>query len=402
MESIGEYRVVRLVGEGGMGKVYEAEERLSGRRVALKVLRPELTADEEGRRLFTNEMKILAQLEHESLVRSLASFEHEGRLVLVLEFLEGETLRSRLQQRGKLGWMDAVGVAARIAAALEVAHDKGVVHRDLKPENVMLLAASGAVKVMDFGVAKVLCAHTGNVPSQSVGTLQYMSPEQIDAKAIDGRSDLYALGLLLHEMIAGAPPFRSASPRELLNLQCTAAPPALPGEVPRGVRELVAKLLAKEPVQRPANATDVARALAPFLPDPAEPKVEAVVTAAPVREVAATEGPAAAAPSAEAPSTDAHSTDAHSTETPAAERSTAPPTTEVTDTKTSATARTPMPAPKPAPTPKKPAREVAGRKAAVVLLAAGLLSFALTFAVRQQMADGKNFSEAVSSLVKTP
>ncbi len=375
METIGEYTVVRLVGEGGMGKVYEAEERLSGRKVALKVLRPELTGDEEGRRLFTNEMKILAQLEHESLVRSLAAFEHDGRLVLVLELLEGETLRSRIQKNGKLPWMEAVDIASRIAAALKVAHASDVVHRDLKPENVML-GPNGGVKVMDFGVAKVLCAHTGNVPSQSVGTLQYMSPEQIDAKPVDGRSDLYALGLLLYEMIGGTAPFRSASPRELLNMQCTAAPPPLEVELPRGVRELVTKLLSKAPEDRPAKADVVVDALAPFLPDrPVAPPVE--VKAEVKTEVVELK-----------------------TEIAPVESSKPPP--EPAPTKESVEARTPMP--KVLEKKKAPSagREVAGRKAAVLVVAMAMLSFALTFAVRQQMADGKNFSEAVSSLVKAP
>ncbi len=375
METIGEYTVVRLVGEGGMGKVYEAEERLSGRKVALKVLRPELTGDEEGRRLFTNEMKILAQLEHESLVRSLAAFEHDGRLVLVLELLEGETLRSRIQKNGKLPWMEAVDIASRIAAALKVAHASDVVHRDLKPENVML-GPNGGVKVMDFGVAKVLCAHTGNVPSQSVGTLQYMSPEQIDAKPVDGRSDLYALGLLLYEMIGGTAPFRSASPRELLNMQCTAAPPPLEVELPRGVRELVTKLLSKAPEDRPAKADVVVDALAPFLPDrPVAPPVE--VKAEVKTEVVELK-----------------------TEPAPVESSKPPP--EPAPTKESVEARTPMP--KVLEKKKAPSagREVAGRKAAVLVVAMAMLSFALTFAVRQQMADGKNFSEAVSSLVKAP
>jgi len=264
MERIGEYQIKRLVGEGGMGKVYEAEERLSKRRVALKVLRSELTRHEDGRRLFLNEIEILAKLEHPNLVRSLASIEHEGQLVMVLEFLEGRTLREELSSKGKLSLTEAVEFAAQIAGALQVAHEQSlaIVHRDLKPENVMILA-DRTVKVMDFGVAKVLLGASG--PStQSIGTLQYMSPEQIDAGAIDARSDLYALGLVLYEMLSGAAPFRSSSPRELLNLQCTAEPPALEVDVPQGIEDLVFSLLAKSPDERPASAADVVQALSPF------------------------------------------------------------------------------------------------------------------------------------------
>ena len=270
MERIGEYLIKRLVGEGGMGKVYEAEERLSKRRVALKVLRPELTRSDDGRRLFLNEMQILAHLEHPHIVRSLASMESDGQLVMVLEYLDGRTLREELTARGRLPWPEAVDFAVQIAEALEVAHSQAppIVHRDLKPENVML-GEGRSVKVMDFGIAKVLEAvHATN--TQSIGTLQYMSPEQIDAKTIDARSDLYALGLILYEMISGGPPFRSASPRELLNLQCTAEPPNLPEDVretlPRGVEEVMFALLQKSPAERPKNAREVIASLAPFRP----------------------------------------------------------------------------------------------------------------------------------------
>src|SRR5450631_3178532 len=139
MERIGEYEVRRMVGEGGMGKVYEAEERLSKRRVALKVLRPELTKTEEGRRLFLNEMQILAHLEHPNVVRSLATSEVDGQLVMALEFLEGRTLREELVDVGRLPWPEAVRVVVAIAEGLAAAHahEPPIVHRDLKPENVM-------------------------------------------------------------------------------------------------------------------------------------------------------------------------------------------------------------------------------------------------------------------------
>ncbi len=293
MERIGEYLIKRLVGEGGMGKVYEAEERLSKRRVALKVLRPELTRSDEGRRLFLNEMQILAHLEHPNIVRSLASMEVDGQLVMALEFLSGRTLRDELTARGSIPWPEAVEIAAQIGQALDVAHaqEPAIVHRDLKPENVMLTSHEGdgpmgpsRLKVMDFGIAKVLEAvHATN--TQSIGTLQYMSPEQIDATSIDARSDLYALGLILYEMISGMPPFRSASPRELLNMQCTAAPPPFADEVrqmlPRGVEELVFALLEKSPSARPSSAGEVVDRLSPFRPAGERPRQGRQATARP-------------------------------------------------------------------------------------------------------------------------
>lgn len=268
MDRIGEYFVRRLVGEGGMGKVYEAEERLSRRRVALKVLRPELGRSEAGRQMFTNEMTILAHLDHPNIVRSLACHEVDGDLVMALEFLDGETLRQRLGERGRLPWTEAIAIAADVAAALTAAHGQTppIVHRDLKPENLMIVGSR--VKVMDFGIGKVLQAIKKN-SSHAVGTLQYMSPEQIDAGAIDHRSDLYSLGLVMYEMLVGQPPFASESTRELLNLQCTAPPPPLPDDVraslPRGVERLLQRLLAKAPADRPASAHEVLTALEPFV-----------------------------------------------------------------------------------------------------------------------------------------
>jgi len=180
-----------------------------------------------------------------------------------------------------------VGVAEHIADALQAAHalNPPIVHRDLKPENVMCLE-DGRVKVMDFGISKVL--EQGSHTTQSMGTLQYMSPEQIDAAPIDGRSDLYSLGLVLYEMLTGAPPFKSVSPRELLNMQCTAKPPVLDATLrdalPDGLEPLLFRLLAKKPSARPATASEVVetlremgRSAAPVV----EPPVEVVTASAP-------------------------------------------------------------------------------------------------------------------------
>lgn len=373
MDRIGEYQIRRLVGEGGMGKVYEAEERLSKRRVALKVLRPELTKHEDGRRLFLNEMQILARLEHENLVRSLASVEHEGQLVMVLEFIDGRTLREELGERGALPWTEVVEIGAQIASALAVAHGQSepIVHRDLKPENVMLVRGETlAAKVMDFGVAKVLEGASG--PStQSIGTLQYMSPEQIDAGVIDARSDLYALGLVMFEMLTGEPPFRSASPRELLNLQCTAEPPALDVEVPAGVEDLVMSMLAKSPDARPASAADVVSALSPFCTSrrastsrPGRARRTAEGSAAP--QSSATDKPKAAP--VRTPTGTLHSTPAPKTDTVAlVERASAP-------------------------------REISTRWALVAIAALSVAAGALTYGVRTKLVDaGERHARAATS-----
>lgn len=284
---IGDFLVRRLIGEGGMGKVYEAEERLSKRRVALKVLHRELARSEAGRRSFVNEMAILASLDDPHVVRCLHCTEVDGELVMALEYLEGETLRERMNREGALAWDTVVAIASQIAAALDAAHgnEQPIIHRDLKPENVMLVGQQQQggvrVKVMDFGIAKVMQAVAGNT-THSVGTLQYMSPEQIDAHPLSPRSDLYALGLVMWELLAGHPPFAAESPRVLLDKLCTEPAPPLPAEarrgLPRGVEQLVDQLLEKDPGDRPADAAEVCDRLEPFCP------VELSLAGSPVRE----------------------------------------------------------------------------------------------------------------------
>jgi eukaryotic-like serine/threonine-protein kinase len=271
MDKVGEYIIRRLVGEGGMGKVYEAEERLSKRRVALKVLREELAKSEKARGLFLNEMQILAHLEHPNIVRSLASVEADGKLCTVLEFLDGETLREVLNERERMSWEEAASIVASVGRALVAAHgqEPPVIHRDLKPENIMILD-DGGVKVMDFGIAK-LVQELNQTNTQSVGTLQYMSPEQIDAQTIDHRTDLYCLGLVFYELLCGHPPFSSSSPRTLLNMQCTEEPPPLDDDVrlgvPKGIEKVLFQLLEKSPEDRPTSAQDLVDLLEMFLPE---------------------------------------------------------------------------------------------------------------------------------------
>lgn len=287
MDRIGEYLVKNLIGEGGMGKVYAAEERLSKRQVALKVLRPELGRSEKGRELFLNEMTILAHFDHPNIVRCLSCAEIDGELVMTLELLDGETLRDRLGDVERLSWPEAVDIVVQVASALEATHgqEPPIIHRDLKPENLMLVG-DGQVKVMDFGIATAMHAMSKNT-THSVGTLQYMSPEQIDAAEIDARSDIYGLGLIFYELLVGHPPFESESPRELLNMQCADEPPELPATVrrqlPKGVERMLFSMLAKKPADRPDSATAIIKALEPFAT--ADRPTSAGVSAAPAAAI---------------------------------------------------------------------------------------------------------------------
>jgi serine/threonine-protein kinase len=251
-------------------------------------------------------MTVMAKLDHPNIVRALAFRQIGDKLVMALELLEGQTLRSFLSLEERAGVGQAIAIAMQVARALCEAHenDPAIVHRDLKPENVMLLG-DGAVKVMDFGIAKVLAA-AGNTTTHSVGTLAYMSPEQIDAGEVDQRSDLYCLGLLLYELLAGHPPFESQSPRELLNLQCTAEPPPLPEDVraalPRGVESLLFELLQKVPEDRPESARAVLATLENFAP------AQGANTAPPSRPVRKSRKPRRALPKDPEPAVKANDT----------------------------------------------------------------------------------------------
>jgi eukaryotic-like serine/threonine-protein kinase len=267
LERLGEYSIHRVIGEGGMGIVYEATERLSGRRVALKVLHSNLARSDGARDRFFSEMRIMAGLEHPNIVRSLASAEIDGKLAIALEFIEGCTLREELARVGRLSVSRTITIASAVAAALASAHGASapVVHRDLKPENLML-ASDGRIKVMDFGVAKVLGDGPGHThTTQAVGTVQYMSPEQAGGGTISPQTDLYALGLLIYEMLGGRPPFESPSLLAVLRHHCETPPPPLPDDVrqriPLGLEQLMLELLEKSPAARPASALSVLQRL---------------------------------------------------------------------------------------------------------------------------------------------
>ena len=264
----GRYRVERPIGEGGMGAVYLATQLSLGRHVAVKVLKTDGAPDADAVRRFQRETDVISRLQHPNIVQVVdAGTAEDGTLFIAMEHLEGETVRTALRRGGPFSIMRALGVAADVCRALLAAHKAGVVHRDLKAENVMLLRVEGHgehAKVLDFGVAKLTAGSLAPpVTGEGLvaGTPGSIAPEQLLGKSDDPRSDLYALGVLLFEMISGEQPFVSSNSMELMVRTLTDPVPSLAERmktlgrsVPGAIESLVGNLLEKDPVLRPKNA----------------------------------------------------------------------------------------------------------------------------------------------------
>ena len=272
--TLSHYRIVRQVGAGGMGEVYEAEDLKLGRRVALKVLPEETARDPQRRERFEREARAVAALNHPNIVTLHSVEEADGLLFITLELLEGETLRQKLP-RGGVTLGQLLDVAIPLAEALAAAHQQGITHRDLKPENV-LVTRDGKLKVLDFGLAKVEAevfeASGGSVlPTRAlteegkiVGTVAYMSPEQAEGKRVDARSDVFTLGIILYELGTGERPFRGETTVSLLS-SILKDHPRLVSEInttlPRDLARIVDRCLMKDPARRFQSAMGLATEL---------------------------------------------------------------------------------------------------------------------------------------------
>ncbi|WP_331767160.1 protein kinase domain-containing protein [Embleya sp. NBC_00896] len=266
----GRYELVQLVGRGGMGEVWKGVDRELGRTVAVKVLPAELTRHEEFRQRFRREARTSAALSHHGVAtlhdvgEDLGEDGAEAVPFLVMEYIDGRTLTDALRT-GPLPVARAVAIARDVADALVHSHGLGVVHRDIKPSNVMV-TESGAVKVLDFGIAKALAETTTRLTATGlmVGTPAYLSPEQIDGDAVDARTDVYSLGCLLYELLTGRPPFTGDSPFAVMHQHLTKTPPppsALRTDIPDHIDVLTLSALAKSPEQRYADAAAFRSAL---------------------------------------------------------------------------------------------------------------------------------------------
>jgi len=264
----GRYQVQRKLGEGGMATVWLAVDLKHQRRVAIKVLKPELAAV-VGSERFLAEIRTTANLEHPHILPLFDSGEDDGLLWYAMPYIEGESLRERLDREGPLPVDTALEIAAKVAGALQEAHERGIVHRDVKPPNI-LLDRHDEPRVADFGVALALSearSERMTATGLSVGTPSYMSPEQHTGdREVDARSDVYALGVLLFEMLAGHPPFQGDTVRAVVTRTLTEEAPPLGGvrpDVPPGVARAVAQALAKDPGARTGSAEAFRAALVP-------------------------------------------------------------------------------------------------------------------------------------------
>ena len=253
------YELHALIGEGTFGRVYRGRDRRLARPVAIKVIKPWWAEDPEWVRSFEREAQLLASISDPGIVQIFDVGSAPEGLYYVTELVDGESLVSRL--RG--GWLDpdeAADIAEQMARALSSAHFQRVVHRDVKPANV-LISSDGRVKVTDFGVARLAEGSTDGLGGTVVGTPRYMAPEQANGAAPSPATDVYGVGVVLYEMLAGRAPFDGVTAVELLHRHLHDAPPPLPAQVPPELRRVVARALAKEPAERFTDGEAMARAL---------------------------------------------------------------------------------------------------------------------------------------------
>jgi serine/threonine protein kinase len=280
-DRIGGYRLVRQIGEGGMGVVWMATHGVLGRRAAIKILRPEFSTQHDTVTRFFNEACAAAALSDPGIIQVFDVGRHDGAAFIVMELLDGETLDARVKREGVLPVVPALRLCRQVAIAIGAAHERGIIHRDLKPENIFVVrdpevTGGERAKVLDFGVAKLagnIGRHYRTVTSVVVGTPRYMSPEQCrGAGPVDQRSDIYSLGCVLFTLVVGRPPFDTMATGVLIMQHMSDPPPrpsSLAPNVPAELDELILRCLAKEPADRHPSGTALADAIDALLGAPA-------------------------------------------------------------------------------------------------------------------------------------
>ncbi|NJD05055.1 MAG: hypothetical protein FIA97_00975 [Methylococcaceae bacterium] len=281
---VGGYKILEMVGEGGMGTVFRGVDVMLEREVALKLLRPELTYQPDIVKRFQKEAITLARLNHQHIVTLHHMFRDGDKNFMVLEFVRGETLDDLIKRCGPIPWQTAVPLICQALQGLEHAHILKVIHRDIKPSN-LILTQTGIVKLMDFGVARILetsgMTQSGNV----VGTLRYMSPEQIQGKPIDIRTDIYGMGMVLYEMLTAHAPFNKTTEYELTRalVEDTPAPPrSFVQQIPKQLEAVVLRTLSKSPNDRYSSAAELRGELENLLNDAlADPSMNGEISSRP-------------------------------------------------------------------------------------------------------------------------
>jgi eukaryotic-like serine/threonine-protein kinase len=309
---VGRYSIVRRLGAGGMGAVYEAQHVELGKQVALKVMLPELSAKGDMVRRFMNEARAAARIGHPGIIEVFDLGVDGSLAYIAMEKLEGEELQARIQRDGQLSVPWVIRIGMEMADAIEAAHESGIVHRDLKPANVFLARRGrqqDLVKILDFGIAKLTQSDSGGFETSTgaiFGTPLYMAPEQFrDSKQVDRRTDVYAIGAILYHALAGAPPFRGPTLPELIYQITAVAPPPIASvrsDVPEWLDRVLSRALAKEAGERFQKARELADALAfgsgsaprvdPFAATGMAPPAERSASSAPARSNSQLSGPA--------------------------------------------------------------------------------------------------------------
>ena len=263
------YEILEVIGTGGMAVVYKARCHRLNRLVAIKILKDDLSQDEEFRRRFHAESQAVAMLSHPNIMSVYDVSTTDEADYIVMELIDGITLKQYMEKKGVLNWKETLHFGMQIAKALEHAHSRGIVHRDIKPHNVMVLK-NGSVKVTDFGIARIMSA--GNtLTKEALGSVHYISPEQAKGGRVDARSDLYSLGVVMYEMMTGRPPYDGESPVAVAIQHINATPPmpsVLNPNIPGGLEQIIMKAMEKDPDKRYANATQMLYDMEEFRKNP--------------------------------------------------------------------------------------------------------------------------------------
>jgi len=262
VKRIGDYEILSELGAGGMGRVYKVRNTISDRIEAMKILLPDLAGREELAARFLREIKLLASLNHPNIAQLRTAFTNDNQLVMIMEYVAGVSMAVHLSG-GPIAVTDAINYIDQVLNALSYAHQQNVIHRDIKPGNLML-TPQGVVKVMDFGIARSDTDHTLTMAGTSLGTVNYMSPEQVKGEPTDPRSDLYSVGICLYEMVTGKSPFTEGSHYSIMTAHVI-EPPRPPiefqPELPAALNQIILMAIAKDPSQRFQNATAFRNAL---------------------------------------------------------------------------------------------------------------------------------------------